>query len=343
VDEWREVWRSSGRHALGPGPRGDADEDRYGEGAVVERLEARVAELLGKEAAVWMPSGTMAQQIALRIHADRTGRGAVAFHPYCHLDTHEERGYQALHGLRAVLLADRTRLVRASDVEELREPVAALLLEIPQRDLGGRVPEPDDLAATCEAARARGAALHLDGARLWQCERLDEIAALFDTVYVSFYKDLGAPSGCALAGPADAIAEARVWQIRHGGRMFSAHPLHVAAERGLDEVLPLMGDLRAYARHVGEALHRLDGVTIVPAPPQAAMFHVLVRRPLDAVNEALVAVARETGTWPVPRLSATEDPEVQRCEVTVGTDNLGVPLDETVSLVREVLSRSASG
>src|SRR5690349_12947069 len=91
-------------------------DERYGGGELPERLEARVAALLGKEAAVWMPSGTMAQQIALRIHAERTGRRAVAFHPYCHLDTHEERGYEALHGLRAALLGSRERLISPEDV-----------------------------------------------------------------------------------------------------------------------------------------------------------------------------------------------------------------------------------
>src|SRR5947209_3141644 len=70
-----------------------ADVDMYGERALAERLEARVAELLGKEAAVWMPSGTMAQQIALRIHCDRLGNRRIAFHPQSHLDVHEERGY----------------------------------------------------------------------------------------------------------------------------------------------------------------------------------------------------------------------------------------------------------
>jgi threonine aldolase len=342
MDEWREVWQGSERHALGSPPRETADADRYGEGVLVERLEARVAELLGKEAAVWMPSGTMAQQIALRIHAERTGRTGVAFHPYCHLDTHEERGYQALHGLRAVHLADRTRLIRADDVEALREPVAALLLELPQRDLGGRVPEWEDLVATCEAARARGAALHLDGARLWQLERIGETAALFDTVYVSFYKDLGAPAGCALAGPADVIAEARVWQIRHGGRMFTVHPLLAAAERGLDEVLPRMDELRAHTRALAAALGALDGVAIVPSPPHAAMFHALLRRPLDAYNEAQLAVARESGTWPGGRAFATEDPETQRTEVSVSLANLGVPVEETAALWAEVLTRAAT-
>src|SRR6266567_7336191 len=99
--------------------------DFYGERGLVERLEERVAELLGKEASVWMPSGTMAQQIALRLHADRTGRRAVAFHPHCHLDTSEERGYEVLHGLHAALLGDRDRLIEPADLDTAREPLAA--------------------------------------------------------------------------------------------------------------------------------------------------------------------------------------------------------------------------
>src|ERR671937_2565271 len=219
------IWRQSERVLGTIHPRDlDADRDRYGGGPAAERLEARVAELLGKEAAAWFPSGTMAQQIALRIHADRRGTRVVAFHPLCHLDSHEERGYEHLHRLHAALLGERERLIEPADLEQLREPIAALLLELPQRDLGGRLPPWDELVTLCHKARERGAALHLDGARLWQCgpfyERgLDAIAALFDTVYVSFYKDLRAPAGCALAGPQDVVDEARVWRIRHGGRL----------------------------------------------------------------------------------------------------------------------------
>ena len=346
--ELRKVWRESARVAFGTHPSRAPLLDRYGRGELAERLETRVARLLGKEAAVWMPSGTMAQQIALRIHAARSGRNAVAFHPYCHLDTHEERGYQALHALRGVLIGSRERLIATADVEALAEPVAAVLLELPQRDLGGRLPEWDELVATCGAARSRGAALHLDGARLWQCgpfyERpLDEIAALFDTVYVSFYKDLRAAAGCALAGPKDAIDEARVWLVRHGGRMFSATPFLLGAEAGLDEVLPRMPELVARARDAGEALAALEDVTVVPDPPQAAMFHAIVRRPLEELNRAALDLARETQTWPGAWFGATEDPDAQRCEVSVTPDNLDVPLDELVSLWAELLSRAAPG
>jgi threonine aldolase len=311
---------------------------------LAERLEARVAALLGKEAAVWMPSGTMAQQIALRLHAERSGRPRVAFHPCCHLEEHEERGYEELHGLEAHLLGTRERLATAADLDEIREPVAAVLLELPQRDLGGRLPAWDDLAAFCEKAREQNAALHLDGARLWQCgpfygRPLDQVTALFDTLYVSFYKDLAAPAGAALAGPEDLIEEARVWQVRHGGRLYSAHPFLIAAERGLDEVLPRMPELVARALELAEALADLDGVEVVPNPPQSAMFHVYVRRPLEPLQEAARDQASRSRTF-LGFFRPTETPEVQRLELTIGLASLEVSVEEAQTLWLELLTAS---
>jgi threonine aldolase len=316
--------------------------DRYGGGMLATRLEQRTAELLGKEAAVWMPSGTMAQQIALRIHAVQTGRNLVAFHPHCHLDVHEERGYEWLHGLRATLLCERDRLVRAEDVAKLSEPHAAVLLELPQRDLGGRLPPWDDLVATAEAVRTSGAAFHLDGARLWQCgpfyqRPLDEIAALFDTVYVSFYKDLGAPAGCALAGPADVIAQARVWLVRHGGRMFSVFPFMLAAERGLDEVLPRIPEYVEHTRALAGALAEVDGVSIVPDPPQTAMFHLYVRGDAERLTNAAVELAERTRTWLGAHFISTADPAVAATELTIGEGNLAVTPREAAELYSELV------
>ena len=161
--------------------------DVYGGGDSVKRLESRVARLLGKEAAALFPSGTMAQQVALRIWCDRSGRSTVGFHPQCHLDVHEERGYEHLHGLHARPIGNRDRLLARADLDEVNEPLGALLLELPQRDLGGQLPAWRELRAQTTWARKHGVALHLDGARLWQCgpfyrRPLHEIAALFDTV-----------------------------------------------------------------------------------------------------------------------------------------------------------------
>jgi threonine aldolase len=170
--------------------------DRYGDGGVVEELETHLAHLLGKPAAAFFVSGTMAQQIALRIHADRRSTRTVAFHPTSHIDLHEGRAFERLHGLIGRPVGDPFQLLTLESLEAVAEPLAALLLELPQREIGGQLPEWEDLTAQVDWARERGAAVHLDGARLWQCPDayqlpLDEIAGLFDTVYVSFYKDLG--------------------------------------------------------------------------------------------------------------------------------------------------------
>src|SRR5206468_3437520 len=111
------------------------------------------------------------------------------------------------------------------------------------------------------------------------------------------YKDLLAPGGCALAGPADVIAEARVWLVRHGGRIFQTAPYLLAAERGLDEVLPRMPEFVAHARELGTALAAVEGIDVAPDPPQAAMFHLHVRGTADDLNERALALAERTGTW----------------------------------------------
>ncbi|HEX8731970.1 MAG TPA: beta-eliminating lyase-related protein, partial [Ktedonobacterales bacterium] len=147
-----------------------ADElpDSYGSGALIEDFEREIASLLGKEAAVFMPSGTMAQQIALRIWSDRSGRRSVAFHPTCHLELHEQKGYALLHGLHGALVGDPDRLITLADLRARPEPLAALLLELPQREIGGQLPTWDALVEQTAWAHEHGAAAHMDGARLWE-------------------------------------------------------------------------------------------------------------------------------------------------------------------------------
>jgi threonine aldolase len=327
--------------------RADDRLDVYGGGKSVERLEVRVAELLGKEAAALFPSGTMAQQIALRIWCARGGRSTVTFHPQCHLDVHEERGYEHLHGLHARPVGHRDRLVTRADLDEVTEPVGALLLELPQRDLGGQLPTWRELRAQASWARANGVALHLDGARLWQCgpfyrRPLREIAALFDTVYVSLYKDLGSLGGCVLAGPRDVIAEARIWRTRHGGRLSTFDPMALSALRGLDEVLPRIPAFVRKAKEIGVALARLDGVTVIPDPPQVAMLHVAVRGERERVNDALFEIAKERRTLIAPGFGPTSLPNVQRTELGIGAPSLEVPTEEIAELYAELVSRAAA-
>jgi threonine aldolase len=159
-------------------------------------------------------------------------------------------------------------------------------------------------------------------------------------VYVSFYKDLGAPAGAALAGTKAVVDEARVWQIRHGGRLFTAYPFLIAAERGLDEVLPHMPEFVARAIELAAALADLDGVEIVPNPPQTAMFHLLVRCELEPLNEAALDIADRTKTF-IGYFAATEVPGVHTTELTVGAASLEVAVDEARELYSELLRASA--
>jgi len=342
----------------GPGPRGSllevaeataADErwDRYGSGERIERLERRVSQLLGKEEAVFMPSGTMAQPIALRVWCDRRGIRTVAFHPTCHLELHEEKGYERLHGLHGKLVGDPNRLITLDDLEALREPVAALLLELPQREIGGLLPSWDDLGAQVEWARQRGIALHMDGARLWEAQPFydrphGEIAALFDSVYVSFYKGLGGIAGAALAGEAAFVDEARVWQRRQGGNLVTLHPFVVAAELALDERLERLPVHAAHARALAAALSEVEGIEIVPDPPQTPLFHVLLRGDRERLVDAALSVAEERKVFLFGDPSSTTSPSWQRHEVMVGEVTLALEPTEVAELYTEVLARASA-
>jgi threonine aldolase len=320
--------------------------DRYGEGERLGRLEHTTAELLGKEAAVFMPSGTMAQQIAMRIWCERRGLRTIAFHPTCHLELHEERGYERLHGLHATLVGDPNSLVTPADLEELREPVAALLLELPQRELGGLLPEWDELVAQTAWAREHGVALHLDGARLWEAQPYyarphAEIAALFDSVYVSFYKGLGGMAGAMLAGDAELVAEARLWQRRHGGTLVTMFPYVIAAETALAERLERMPAYLEHARALAGALAGVDGLEVVPDPPQTPLFHVHLDGPHDALADAALSVAEERKVFLFADPSSTTSPLRQRHEVMVGEVTLALSPDEVRELYAEILDRAA--
>ena len=312
--------------------------DRYGEADWLAAFEAEVARELGKDAAVFMPSGTMAQQIALRIWCERRGSGTIAFHPTSHLEIHESRGYAMLHGLHALLVGTATRLMTADDVRLIADPLAVLLVELPQREIGAQLPPWDDLVALVDAARERGAAVHLDGARLWEAaphyaRSHSEIAALFDSAYVSFYKGLGALAGAVLAGDAAFVAQARVWQHRHGGRLVTIAPLALSARAAFAENLPKMAGYRDRARAIAARLREIPGVDVVPDPPQTNTFHLYFTGDRSALEERAHAYAREHGTFVFGRLAPTLVPTRQRWEFVAGGATMTLSVEDVVDAV----------
>ncbi|EYF05672.1 threonine aldolase family protein [Chondromyces apiculatus] len=343
--ERRAAARLAALAALAPA---DFEQDFYGEGELLAGFERRIADLLGKEAAVFMPSGTMAQQIALRIWCDRRHHPVVAFHPKCHLEIHEERGYARLHQLSAVLVGPPDGLLTPAHVEKLREPITALLLELPQREIGGVLPPWEDLLAIRAWASAHGVALHLDGARLWESapfygRTYAEIAALFDSVYVSTYKGLGGIAGCLLAGPADFIAESRVWQRRHGGNLFALYPYFLSAMAGLDAHLGKMSAYRDKAVAIAARLALLPGVEVIPDPPHTNMMHLALRGTPEGLERAALEIADETKVWLFGKVMRTGVPSVQRVEVTVGEGGLAMDTEEIGQIFTSLLERAHGG
>jgi threonine aldolase len=302
----------------------DEQPDQYGEGALIEDFEREIAGLLGKEAAVFLPSGTMAQQIALRIWSERRQCATVAFHPLCHLEVAEEMAYQRLHGLRGRLVGDSYRLLTLKDLMAVKEPVAALLLELPQRHIGGQLPTWQDLEQQTAWAREHwGAAVHMDGARLWEAapyydRPYAEVAALFDSVYVSFYKGLGGLAGSALAGPREFIAEARVWQRRHGGNLIRLYPYVLSARAGLRAHLHRFPHYHARAKSIAATLRTLPGVVVKPDPPQSHMMHVYLPGHRERLLDAATQLAREERVALFGWLTATELPDYAKFELAVG-------------------------
>jgi threonine aldolase len=302
--------------------------DTYGQGGVVADLEAEICRLLGKPAAAFLPSGVMAQQAVLRVHADARQRRTMIFHPMCHLEQREERAYQRLHGLTGRPAGGPDRLITMADLTAIAEPPAVLLLELPQRDLGGQQPDWEDLVAQVGWAHDRGAAAHLDGARLWESaagygRALADVAALFDTVYVSFYKGIGALAGCCLAGPQDVIDQVREWRRRMGGTLHGLWPNAASALSCLAERLPKFAAYTDHARAIAVSLAAVPGVTVIPDPPQVPMMHLLLRTSQDHFTSATRRLAAEDGIWIRPSCMPTADPGVQRLELSVGDGTLG--------------------
>jgi threonine aldolase len=321
----------------------DVAVDSYGDGGVVAELEAHVAQLLAKPAAVLLPSGTMAQAATLRVHADARARRTVAWHPMCHLEQRELQAHAQLHGLIGRPVGSVERLITLADLEEVAQPLAALLIELPQRDLGGQLPEWTQLQEQLAWARDRGAATHLDGARLWEAaagyERSPaQIAALFDTVYVSFYKGIGALPGCCVAGPDDVIAQVREWRRRLGGTLYGMWPAAASALRLLPERLAEMPARLVHARAIAAALTSVPGIRVVPDPPQTPMMHLLLTVSARRYEENAKRLAEQDRTWVWPEAEPAFDPDVVRCDLSVGRATCALAVEEVVAILRQLIA-----
>jgi threonine aldolase len=316
--------------------------DLFGKGAALQAFEARIASLMGMEAATFMPSGVMAQQVALRIWADRSGCGNVGLHPSNHVEVNEHRAYAHLHNLTVKLLGGKNSPTLAKDLRDCAEPLGTLLIELPLRRIGGILPSWTELQELMQIARKRGIHLHLDGARIWESQvyydrPFPEICCGFDSVYVSFYKGLGAFAGAMLLGSAEFIAEARIWQRRHGGNLVTILPLAVSAQLNFEKRIEKMKLYRERALSLASALKSLEDAIIKPAPPQVNMFHLFLHAPLEKLEAANKRIMEEDGFKICTFFLPSDIPEWTYTEIVAGDAMLDLGNDEIVAAFRKLI------
>jgi threonine aldolase len=289
-----------------------------------------------------MPSGVMAQQVALRMWADRSGCSNVGLHPSNHVEVNEHRAYAHLHNLTVKLLGGKNSPILAKDLRDCAEPLGTLLIELPLRRIGGILPSWNELQELMQLARSRGIRLHLDGARVWETQAyygrpFPEICRGFDSVYVSFYKGLGGFAGAMLLGTAEFIAEARIWQRRHGGNLVTILPLAVSAQLGFEKRIEKMKTYRERALSLAAALKTIDGVAIKPDPPQVNNFHLFLHAPQEKLEAANKRIMEEDGLKICTFFLPSDLPEWTYTEIVAGDATLEISNEEAVAAFKKLL------
>lgn len=257
------------RRAMAEAEVGD---DVYGEDPTVNRLQKRIAEILGKEDALFVPSGTMSNQIAIGLHC-RPGDELIC-EAGCHLYNYEQGGAAQLSGVSTRAVAGKNGVLDSSQLHGLiRYPDAhsartrLVCLENTHNRGGGTVQPLESVKAITSWARENGLATHLDGARLFNAVVASGISAAewgkhFDTVNVCFSKGLGAPVGSILAGPRELMHAAHRRRKVFGGAMRQAGVLAAAALYALDHHIDRLAEDHANAARLGEAISKIDGLTL---------------------------------------------------------------------------------
>ncbi len=261
------------RHAMAHAEVGD---DVFGEDPTVAALEARVAELLGHEAALYTPTGSMANQLGMRLHVE-AGEEVIA-DSLAHVLRAELGAAAVLSGISSrSWAAERGRLDPAAPLALMstgagpyQVGTALIVVENTHNFGGGTIQPLEAIREVREASRAAGVAMHLDGARLWNAHvatgiPLADYGREFDTVSVCLSKGLGAPVGSVLVGPAELMARARIWRKRFGGGMRQVGILAAAGLHALDHHVERLADDHARASRLAAAVGAVAPAVVDPS------------------------------------------------------------------------------
>jgi threonine aldolase len=288
--------------------RAEVGDDVYGEDPTVNRLEELAAAKIGKEAALFVPSGTMGNALAILTHCRRGDEIVVGDRSHIYLD--EAGGHARLNGSPARPVPnlpdgtlDRARLAVAFRGEDVHEARTGLLcIDDTHNMCGGRVLPPATLRELAAPAHARGLPVHMDGARVFNAAvalgiPAPALTAEVESVMFCLSKGLSAPVGSLLAGPRDFIAEARRMRKILGGGMRQAGILAAAGIIALTEMIERLAEDHANARRLADGLANIPGLAVAPETVETNIlfFDVAQEDGRAAAREALVTAAARAG------------------------------------------------
>jgi len=319
--------------------RAEVGDDGRGDDPTVRALERRTAEILGTEAALYVPSGTMSNQVAIRTHT--TPGDEMLCDAGAHVYLYEAGAPAALSGLMVRLLSGSRGIFTAEDVtaalrprNEHFAPARLVCVENTHNRGGGSVWPIERIAEVCQVAREAGLKTHLDGARLWNAsvatgipER--EYARFFDSVSVCFSKGLGAPVGSALSGGARFIEQARRFRKMFGGGMRQAGIIAAGALYALDHHRDRLREDHSRARELAEGIADLPGIELSPDEVET---NIVVFR-VSSMPAGQLAERLQAAGVQVLAIGAETIRAVTSLEVT------GRDIPQAVSVFRDLLGR----
>jgi threonine aldolase len=323
----------------------EVGDDVFGDDPTVKRLESRIADMLGKEAALYVPSGTMSNQICLRLHCQPGDEFLCETN--CHILCYEQGAYAQLFGIAAQPIEGEHGVLHVEQLMNRIRPsnehcvrTRLVCLENTHNRGAGRVQPYDDVAEICGWAAENGLARHLDGARLFNAVVASGIsaadwAAHFDTVSVCFSKGLGAPVGSALSGPADLIRHARRVRKALGGAMRQVGIIAAGALYALEHHVERLADDHAHARLLAQAIRSTPGLKLDPevVDTNIVIFDI---DPELGTAAAFCARLRDEGVWMYPiapqRIRAVTHLDVSRQQI----EHAAQVLQDTAAAVQSV-------
>lgn len=292
------------REAMAQAPVGD---DVYGDDPTVNSLEERVAALFGKEAGVFTPTGSLANQLAIRILV-APGEELLA-ESNSHIVRAELGAAAVFSGITTRTWPAKNGLLIAKDALDLARPnsgpylvsTTAIAVENTHNFGGGTIQPLAEIKALREGANNLGMALHLDGARIWNAHvasgiALDEYGKYFDTISVCLSKGLGAPIGSVMLADKERVAKARIWRKRYGAGMRQVGLLAGAAHYALDHNIARLSEDHRRAKEIATAIASVNSSLIDPSTVETNIVGLdLTALPISAAD--LANRTREAGLW----------------------------------------------